>query len=297
MRTPLVDIGAAAQMSKAADLASGIERPASDWAAALAKRVGSAVLFLPFFVWLIEYAPAWLFPAFVVLVGALGQWEFTRMFARAGSEVYPWLGLLAGGAVTASFTVPGAGPVVLSLTVVAFLSAGLMMTRDHGPAWEPCALTLLGVCYVNWLLGYAIWLKALPYGAHWIFLLVWVTWVGESAAYFVGTAVGRRKLSPRVSPAKTVEGALAQLLVSLPAALAGRWWFFPECSVRDALIVGLILGCVGQVGDLVESFLKRSAHTKDTGSLIPGHGGMLDRLDSLLFNTPALFYYARYLAA
>jgi phosphatidate cytidylyltransferase len=268
----------------------------SERTAALAKRVVSALLFLPFFFWLIEYAPAWLFPAFMVLVGALGQWEFTRMFGRAGSEVYPWLGLLAGVAVTASFAVPGAGPVALSLTVAAFLSASLIRTRDHGPVWEPCALTLLGVCYVNWLLGYALWLRALPYGAKWIFLLVWVTWVGESAAYFVGTAIGRHKLSPRVSPAKTVEGALAQLLVSLPAALAGRWWFFPECSVRDALIVGLFLGCVGQVGDLVESFLKRSTGTKDTGGLIPGHGGLLDRLDSLLFNAPALFYYARYLA-
>jgi phosphatidate cytidylyltransferase len=262
----------------------------------LAKRVGSAVLFLPFFVWLVEYAPTWLFPAFVVLVGARGQWEFTRMFSRTGSGVYPWLGLLAGTAVTASFAVPETGPLALSLTVAVFLGASLMKAANHGPAWEPCALTLLGVCYVNWLLGYALWLRALPHGSRWIFLLAFVTWVGESSAYFFGSAIGRHKLSPKVSPSKTVEGALAQLLVSLPAALAGRWWFFPECSVRDALLVGLLLGCAGQVGDLAESFLKRSARTKDAGRLIPGHGGLLDRLDSLLFNTPALFYYARYLA-
>ncbi len=291
MQSPFPDAGATSPAPKATELT-----PVSPWVVPLAKRVGSAALFLPFFVWLVEYSPAWLFPAFVVLVGSVGQWEFTRMFARSGSEVYPWLGLLAGVAITASFAVPGAGPAVLTLTVAAFLSQSLAKTGPSGPTWEPCALTFLGVVYVNWLLGYSLWLRALPHGADWIFLLVWVTWVGESTAYLVGTAVGRRRLSPRISPAKTVEGAVAQLLVSLPAALAGRWWFFPECSVKDALIVGLILGCIGQVGDLVESLLKRSAHTKDTGRLIPGHGGLLDRLDSLLFNTPALFYYARYLA-
>lgn len=296
MRSIFADMGLSSRTSKTPDLASDIGRPSSRWTVTLAKRVVSAVLFLPFFVWLIDYAPGWLFPAFVVLAGALGQWEFTRMFGRAGFQVYPWLGLLAGGAVTGSFVVPGASPPVLSLTVAASLIVSLSKVGDRGPAWEPCALTLLGVLYVNWLLGYALWLRALPYGASWIFLLVWVTWAGESAAYFVGSAVGRHKLSPRISPAKSVEGAVAQLLISLPAALVGRWWFFPECSVRDALIVGVILGCMGQVGDLVESSLKRSARAKDTGGVIPGHGGLLDRLDSLLFNTPALFYYARYLA-
>ena len=291
MRSPFPDARATSPVPKTTELV-----PSSPWVVTLAKRVGSAVLFLPFFVWLVEYSPAWLFPAFVVLVGVVGQWEFTRMFERAGSPVYPGLGLLAGFAITASFAWPGAGPLVLTLTVAVFLSASLVKVGPSGPAWEPCALTLMGVVYVNWLLGYSLWLRALPHGADWIFLLVWVTWVGESTAYLVGTAMGRHKLSPRISPAKTVEGAVAQLVVSLPAALAGRWWFFPECSVKDALVVGLILGCMGQVGDLVESLLKRSARTKDTGRLIPGHGGLLDRLDSLLFNTPVLFYYARYLA-
>jgi phosphatidate cytidylyltransferase len=264
---------------------------------ALLKRVGSGVLFVPFFVWLTLGAPAWAFGAFVVVLGAVGQWEFTRMFVRAGVPAYLWLGLVAGTALTASFALPGATPWALTLVVVALSSAGLCWTREFPPRWEAAALTLLGVCYVNWLLGHAIWLRSLPHGTGWIFLLVWVTWVGESAAYFVGSALGRRRIAPRVSPAKTLEGTLAQLLMSPPAALLGRWWFFPECSLQDALIVGVLLGVVGQVGDLTESWLKRGARTKDTGTLIPGHGGLLDRLDSLLFNTPALFYYARFVAA
>jgi phosphatidate cytidylyltransferase len=278
----------------AARLEAGVEHPASTRGAALAKRVGSALFFLPFFVWLVGYASPWAFSAFVILAGAVGQWEFTRMFIRSGSAAHPRLGLIAGSIVTASFALPGATPLALSLAVAGLLSAGLAGSRAEGPDWRASALTIMGVCYVNWLVGHALWLRALPHGIEWIFLLVWVTWIGESAAYFAGWMAGRRKLLPAISPAKTVEGAVAQLATSPAAALAGRWWFFPELSAVDALIVGLLLGVVGQIGDLAESYLKRSARAKDAGGLIPGHGGMLDRLDSLLFNTPTLFYYASF---
>jgi phosphatidate cytidylyltransferase len=152
-------------------------------------------------------------------------------------------------------------------------------------------VTLLSLAWINALLGHTILLRALPEGVHWVLLLVWVTWVGETAAYTVGSLVGRHKLAPRISPGKTVEGALAQFLMSPLAALAAQGWLFPGLGTRDAVLVGLLLGVVGQIGDLAESALKRSVGTKDTGQLIPGHGGMLDRVDGLLFNAPALFYY------
>lgn len=281
----------------ATPLATPVEATASSRSLTLVKRTGSGLLFIPFFVWLVGFAPAWAFSTFVVLVGGLAQWEFGRMFRRVGVEGFPRLGLLAGLLVTASFAWPEAMPLVLTLTVAGLLGAGLSKGWVQEPRWVPVALTLLGVFYVNWLLGHALWLRALPGGIKWIFLLVLVTWGGESAAYLVGSLVGRHRLAPVVSPAKTVEGALAQLLVSPLAALAGRWWFFPGFTLADALSVGILLGVLGQAGDLAESFLKRSCHAKDTGALIPGHGGLLDRLDSLLFNTPALYYYARFLAA
>ena len=263
----------------------------------LARRIWTGVVFIPFFYVFTRYAPIWAFGTFVVALSVVGQWEFTLMFRRSGVPAYPWLGLFTGILVTASFGLAGAAPLVLTLIVAGLLSVGLCRTREFPPRVEGAALTLLGVCYVNWLLGHAIWLRSLPLGAQWIFLLVWITWVGESAAYFVGSTLGRHRLAPRISPAKTVEGALAQFLVSPVAAVVGRWWFFPECGLRDALVIGLLLGVVGQLGDLAESWLKRGARTKDTGNLIPGHGGLLDRLDSLLFNTPALYYYARFIAA
>jgi CDP-diglyceride synthetase len=120
--------------------------------------------------------------------------------------------------------------------------------------------------------------------------LIGVTWLSETAAS--GRPIlGRHPLAKVISP-KTVEGAVAQLLVSILAAVAVQAWFFAALPPSHAVIVGALLGVSGQVGDLVESVLKRSVGTKDTGQLIPGHGGILDRVDSLLFNTPVLFYYA-----
>jgi len=244
-------------------------------------------------VWMVVAGPRWLFGSIMVLAGALGQWEFTGMFERAGISSFRWLGLLGGSLVTASFALPLSEQVTLTAVVLTLLVAGLLRGKT-GRTWEPVAVTLLGIGYVNWLLGYAFWLYDLPDGVKWVLLLVSVTWLGETAAYAIGSTLGRHKLAPVVSPRKTVEGALAQLIASVLGALGARAWFFPSLSMESAIAVGLLLGVVGQIGDLVESAIKRGLNTKDAGSLIPGHGGMLDRVDSLLVNTPVLFYYATY---
>jgi len=262
----------------------------------LLPRLASAIVFLPLFVLLVAYGPRWLFVAFVLAVGLIAQWELYRMLARGGLAVYPGPGLALGGLVLLGFGVerPWFLPLALSLAVAGLLAVGLAEAGNPGPGWGGAASTLLGVLYVGWLLGHALWLRDLPGGIGLVFLLVWVTWWGETAAYFVGRALGRRKLSPTISPGKTVEGAAAQLLVSAAVAPAGALWFAPALGPGHAAAVGAILGVVGQVGDLAESALKRTARAKDAGSLIPGHGGLLDRLDSLLFNVPALYYYAQF---
>jgi phosphatidate cytidylyltransferase len=260
----------------------------------LLRRLLSTLLLLPLFVWMVVDGPVWLFGAVMVLVGALGQWEFTGMFERAGVPSFRVLGLVGGSLVTASFALPVSERVAFTAVLLALLGIGLLRAPSGRPAWEPVAVTLLGIGYVNWLLGYTFWLRDLEAGREWILLLVSVTWLGETAAYLVGSTLGRHKLAPVVSPRKTVEGALAQLVVSALAALGARVTFFPALSLESAIAVGLLLGVVGQAGDLLESAIKRSVGTKDTGRLIPGHGGMLDRVDSLLVNTPVLFYYATY---
>jgi len=278
-------------------LQTPVDLPGSSRGAALGKRLLSTLILLPLFVWILLGTPAWVFGAMVILVGTLGQWEFTRMFERAGVRTLAGVGLLGGAAVTASFAAGGAVPAVLGAVVLAVLTAALRRPRGAPAAWEPAAVTLLGICYVNWLLGHALWLRDLGEGAGWVLLLVWVTWIGETAAYVVGSCLGRHKLAPVASPRKTVEGAVAQLAVSPLAVLLAQAWFMPSLSGRDVVLVGLLLGVAGQVGDLVESALKRSVGTKDTGGIIPGHGGILDRLDGLLFNAPVLFYYVSWARA
>ena len=272
-------------------LAAAVDTITPPRGAALLKRALSTLVLLPVFLAIVVAGPVWLFGATVVLIGAAGQWEFTGMFERAGIRTRRVMGLVGGVVVTASFAWPASERVAFTAALLAVLGAALWR-RGERVAWEPVAVTVFGICYVNWLLGYGFWLRDLPFGKQWVLLLIWVTWLGETAAYLVGSSVGRRPLAPVISPQKTIEGAVAQFCVSVVAAVVGQAWFFAALPREHAVAVGVLLGVVGQVGDLVESALKRSVGTKDTGHLIPGHGGILDRVDSLLFNTPVLFYYA-----
>lgn len=275
-------------------LADSVEQTAAPHRGGLVRRLLSTLILLPLFVWMVVSGPVWLFGVIMVLAGALGQWEFTGMFERAGVRTFRVLGLVGGSLVTASFALPLSERAAFTAVLLGLFTVGLLRPRENRPVWEPVAVTLFGICYVNWLLGYTFWLRDLEAGREWILLLVSVTWLGETAAYLVGSTMGRHKLAPTISPRKTVEGSLAQLVMSVLAALGARATFFPELRLADAVVVGLLLGVVGQAGDLLESAIKRSVGTKDTGQLIPGHGGMLDRVDSLLINTPVLFYYATY---
>jgi phosphatidate cytidylyltransferase len=259
---------------------------------ALLKRLATAVVFIPVFVWLVTQGPAWLFQALVVVAAGLATFELGRALERGGRPLYRWLAIGGGIAVTASF-IPPAAPVA-ALTAVVLLALAAPVWAATPPAVEPSAMTLLSLVYVNLLLGHAILLHGLPQGGLLILLLVGITWTGESAAYLVGSAIGRRKLAPTISPNKTLEGSAAQLVVSGAAAVLLAAWLLPTWAASAALTAGLLLGVIGQIGDLAESVIKRSVGVKDMGAVVPGHGGMLDRLDSLLFNVPAFFYYLTY---
>lgn len=263
--------------------------------AAWLKRFASAIVLIPAFAWLVARAPAPLFEALVVAVSAAASWELARMFEQAGRPAYRWLGLAATSAVTASFALEGAPAVVFTLAVFAVASAPVWMSAP--PAVEPVANTLFGVTWVGWLLGHGLLLYRAADGADLVLFVVGLTWAGESAAYLVGSAIGRHQLAPVISPRKTVEGAVAQLVVSVAAAAGLGAWLLPGWPLGRVVAAGFLLGVVGQFGDLAESVVKRSLGTKDTGTLIPGHGGLLDRLDSLLFNVPAFFYYVSYVGA
>lgn len=264
-------------------------------AGALLKRVASTVVLIPLFAWVVLRAPAWVFALLLIGLSGVAVWELVRMFERGGQPAHGRLAVAAGVLVTASFWPGGSGivpvlPVVtLSAAVAGLLSAPLWTGR--APAATPVALALLGVLYVSWFLGHGVLLHRLRDGPWLILFLVGVTWVGESAAYLVGSTIGRTRLAPAISPRKTVEGAVAQLVASVLGAALLAAWLLPGWTVTHALVAGALLGAVGQVGDLAESVIKRSTGVKDAGGLIPGHGGILDRVDSLLFNAPAFYYF------
>jgi len=271
------------------------------------KRVASSVVLIPVFVWVTTMASAWVFQLLVIAASAVACYELARMFERTGRAISPWLTVGVGAALTASFatslyaTVGDDGsplhwmptPELVLLIGVGVVCSAPLWSAGR-PVVESTANTLFGAVYVGWLLGYAIWLQGRAGGPQLVLFLVGVTWAGESAAYLVGSSVGRHRLAPILSPRKTVEGAIAQVIISVAAALGLGAWLLPTCGLVGAAGAGVVLGVIGQVGDLAESAIKRSIGTKDTGDLIPGHGGMLDRIDSLLFNAPALYLYSLY---
>lgn len=267
--------------------------PARGLSATLVQRALTTVIAVPLFVGVVVVAPRPVFALLVVAASAMAAWELMRLFEHAGRPGYGRLGVVGTAAVTASFAAPGLpGGAALVLTFVVGAALTVPVWTDSVPAVEPVMTTLLAVTYVGWLLGHAILLDMLADGAWLVLFLAGVTWTGESAAYLVGSLLGRHPLAPVISPRKTVEGAIGQLVVSIVAAAGLGAWLLPHWSTSAAILAGALLGIVGQLGDLVESVIKRSLGAKDTGGVIPGHGGVLDRLDGLLFNAPALFYYA-----
>ncbi len=199
-----------------------------------------------------------------------------------------------------------------SLTIIPLLSLSLFISalsalvllaaisllyrfRDIHQAAQEWALFTAGLLYVPLLLAQLLLLRAEPLGHAWILLMLVIVMAGDSAAYYIGSTFGRHKLYPAVSPNKSIEGALGGLAGSVAGAFVARLTFFPQLEVTDCLVIAILLGVLGQLGDLFESLLKRSCGVKDSGGLVPGHGGILDRLDSILFAAPAAWLYARYL--
>ena len=259
------------------------------------RRVASTVVLVPLFAWVVVAAPVWVFHLLVIATSGAAVWEIARMFERAKRPVYKWVGVALAAAVTGAFAsaAPGAVPAYPTLAIA--LAIGLVVSAPvwsgAPPSTEAPANTLFGITYVGWLLGFAILLHGLPQGPWLVLFLMGVTWAGETAAYAVGSLIGRRKLAPALSPGKTIEGSVAQIVASVLAALLLERWLLPGCGSAVALAAGGLIGVVGQVGDLAESAIKRSVGAKDTSQIIPGHGGVLDRIDSLLFNIPMFYGY------
>ena len=228
-----------------------------------------------------------------MFLSVFGLSEFCRM-ALPDRKVERYLAVVLGSLLPVAFLSRDYLGILGAVTFLVLFSALLFLFRisDVRRSAGEASLFLMGFFYVPFLLGHLILLRGEPYGSQWILLLLVIVMSGDSAAYYVGSSFGRNKLYPVVSPNKSREGAVGGLVGSIIGAVCFKWLFFPVLTVADAVICAFLLGMLGQVGDLFESLLKRSFGVKDSGQMVPGHGGILDRLDSILFAAPALFYYA-----
>jgi phosphatidate cytidylyltransferase len=233
------------------------------------------------------------FGLLMAVLAALGLDEFYRM-ALPSRGPKAWAAAVAGGC--AIFSLFFHNPMIPLLTftalVLGFCLVELFAWSDIPTAAGDAAVLLMGFVYVPLLMAHLVMIRQLPHGIPWLFLIMVIVMSGDSAAYYVGSTFGKTKLYPEVSPKKSVEGSLGGLAGSLIGAFLWKALFFHELRPLDCVATALLLGVLGQLGDLFESLLKRSCGVKDSGTIFPGHGGVLDRLDSLLFAGPAAFYYA-----
>ena len=231
------------------------------------------------------------------LGGLACQWEYARILRPPGPrplmQPLELAGYAAGlGVILAAHA--GRTDIllaVLSLNVVACGLLSLQRFPSDRSVLDAVARQVQGVCYIPLPLALLILLRSAPGGTAWVFLLCAVIFAGDTAALYAGTLWGRHKLCPAISPGKTVEGALAGLAANLAVGMAGKALFLPEVGWAAALAFAAAVGLAGQVGDLFESELKRAANVKDSGGLLPGHGGVLDRIDALLFAAPVAFLF------
>jgi len=245
---------------------------------------------------LIGYANSLVFSLFLMLVLFLALFEFNRMGLAGQHRFEQWLAALAGSCVVPLLHYQQYHLLLPLLTLSLLLLSLLFLFRLPPINEIPQRLgwLCLGLFYLPLLLGHLVLLRQHPDGREWIFLTLLVIMGCDSFAYFVGSRFGKRKLYPAVSPNKSVEGGIGGVLGSILAVLISRAVFLPEIGLIAGVGIGLLVGVVGQLGDLFESLLKRTCGVKDSGRMIPGHGGLLDRLDSLLFAFPFVYYIARY---
>jgi phosphatidate cytidylyltransferase len=264
--------------------------------------LATAAVAIPLLLLLILRAPQWSFSLVVGLIAAVGVLEYLDM-ALPQRPLERGVYFLLGAAAIAAWSLRGLGffgpPVVdqeLSGAGVALVIAGgllwvLLARRDFEAGLLDSGRALVGILYAGFLLVHFTWLQQLPEGPYWVIFVIMTGMMGDSSGYFVGHAVGRHKLMPRVSPGKTIEGALGILGGNLLAGVVTKLVLLPSLSWPEALWLAAIQGVLGQLGDLCESVMKRTYGTKDSGRLFPGHGGVLDRIDSLVFPVAGMYYY------
>lgn len=260
------------------------------------KKIIVALVLLPAFIWLIGWAPIWLLMIVLLVLGAgLGGWESAQIAFGAGEISFKLLATVFSVALALVASTGDATTICIGLIgafLTAFLLAGLFCA-DLAQVLPRTAKVMFVAIYPGLLAGYLVALKNLESFTNdtkMLMILFALVWINDSGAYFAGKSLGKHKMSPRLSPNKTWEGAVGGFLATVILGVVVGV-FVSYFTVLEGLALGVVLGVAGPLGDLVESAIKRGANIKDSGMLLPGHGGVLDRIDSVLVCAPILYYY------
>lgn len=245
------------------------------------------------------YLGGWLFAGLVLAAALISQYELYRMLEAGGLPAHRLAGLVMGGLVVLHPLRPGL--LALALVVLLGYMAGATIADSERHPLRAVAGTVLGVVYPALLFAFLVQLRSArgpvvdDVGAFYLTLgLFALVWAADTGAYYTGKSLGRRALAPRISPKKTWEGSLGGAAGALLGAVLLKLTLLEFLPLGHLLVLAVICGGVGQLGDLTESAFKRSVEVKDSGEVLPGHGGLLDRFDALLFAVPLYFFYLRY---
>lgn len=261
-----------------------------------ARRVYTVLIVAPLLYVAICYFPPIAFTCIAAVAGAVSVSELYRLCLQPSVQPLAMgIGIVGCIALIIGPHYPNIVQPTLLVALVAILSIPFLVKMPLQQSYREGAVTMTGLLYIGLTLSYLVMIRLLPQGEWFLLFLLLVTWAADTGAYYVGTLCGQHALAPRISPKKTLEGLVGGLLGAMIFAYIARWWFLSELSGMDCLVIAVLLTLAGLWGDLAESAIKRSVGAKDSGGLLPGHGGMLDRLDSLLFTAPAFYYYVTFI--
>jgi phosphatidate cytidylyltransferase len=274
-------------------------------------RILTAAIALPILIASIvlpSYYPAtfWIFVIIAALALAAGLFEFFSLTKKLELKADAAIAYLGATALFVNFLfdAPAKAPDLLLATLALFIIAVLItqtfrFEKDFSKMFTGIGVTLLGPLYVAFLGGFLVATRVgfeshLYLSTHLLGFFFLVLMGSDTGAYFAGKALGKHKLIPKISPGKTWEGLIGGFVVAAAFAALATFWFFPELPYQASIPLAIVMSGVGVLGDLAESAMKRGSNTKDAASILPGHGGFLDRLDSLLLNAPILYYFAHF---
>lgn len=257
------------------------------------KRIIAALVLTPLFLLLIIKGSYVHYSMLVVVLASLGLWEYFNLIGDRIDRRMRYIGILWGVLLAGGLFV-GSSQVIIAMLTFGFISVCLIRLSkagDLGTVFQEIGYTFLGPLYVGLLLGHLSLIRATVEGREWTLLLFFTIWMGDIAAFYTGLSIGKHKLYPEISPNKTIEGAIGGIIGCFIIVAAAKVFYMNQLSVVDVAIISIGIAVMGQLGDLCESMFKRAAGVKDSGNIIPGHGGILDRFDSVLFAAPFLYYY------